>query len=98
MWCRPIGRAARREHWRALLRSRAIENQAYVLGVNRVGTVRDLEYVGDSAVVNPMGEALVEGYRGAAVLVADVEAAEVARVRAEFPFLPDRRPMAPHAV
>jgi predicted amidohydrolase len=89
--------APRREHWRALLRARAIENQAYVLGVNRIGPVRDLLYVGDSAVINPMGEPLAEAYRGPSVLVADVEAAEVARVRAEFPFLPDRRSAAPAA-
>jgi predicted amidohydrolase len=82
---------ARREHWRALLKARAIENQAYVLGVNRVGTVNDLVYVGDSAIIDPMGERLAEATRAPGVLVADVEAAVVARVRAEFPFLPDRR-------
>ena len=38
--------APRHEHWRALLQARAIENQAYVVGVNRVGTAKDLHYVG----------------------------------------------------
>ena len=45
----------RREHWRALLRARAIENQAYVVGVNRVGTVGTSTYVGDSAIIDPLG-------------------------------------------
>jgi predicted amidohydrolase len=48
-------------------------------------------YSGDSAVIDPLGRTLVEASVSAGVLVADVDAAEVARVRAEFPFLADRR-------
>jgi predicted amidohydrolase len=81
----------RREHWRTLLRARAIENQAYVLGVNRVGSVKDLNYVGDSAVIDPMGRTLVEAALGESVLIADVEATSVKGIRTEFPFFPDRR-------
>jgi omega-amidase len=81
----------RREHWRTLLRARAIENQAYVLGVNRVGTVKNDRYVGDSAIVDPAGLVLVEASMGEAVLVADVTAERVAAVRKRFPFLADRR-------
>jgi predicted amidohydrolase len=81
----------RREHWRTLLRARAIENQAYVLGVNRVGTVKHDRYVGDSAIVDPAGLVLVEASMGETVLVADVTAERVAAVRKRFPFLADRR-------
>jgi predicted amidohydrolase len=84
----------RREHWRTLLRARAIENQAYVIGVNRVGTAGgngDVEHVGDTAIIDPLGRTVAEASLGAAVLVADVSASEVARVRARFAFLPDRR-------
>jgi predicted amidohydrolase len=81
----------RHEHWRALLRARAIENQAYVVGVNRVGTVKGLYYSGDSAIVDPLGRVLAEASVGPGVLVADVEAGEVDRVRTELPFLADRR-------
>jgi predicted amidohydrolase len=81
----------RREHWRTLLRARAIENQAYVVGVNRVGTVKDLKYVGDSAIIDPLGVVLAEQTGQEAVLVADVTAERVSDVRAEFPFLADRR-------
>ncbi len=84
--------ASRREHWRALLRARAIENLAYVVGVNRVGTGGRLEYGGDSLVVDPAGEILADGEgSGETVLVADVDPAHVAATRARFPFLADRR-------
>jgi predicted amidohydrolase len=89
-WPRP--RAA---HWRALLVARAIETQAYVLGVNRVGEGGGLAYDGESALVAPLGELLDDGFghRGAARTVAgDVDAAHVADVRVKFPFLADRRP------
>jgi predicted amidohydrolase len=87
--------AARRDHWRALLRARAIENQAYVVGVNRVGTGGSgkarLEYAGDSVILDPLGEPLAEAGAEETVLTAQVDPARVAEVRAEFPFLADRR-------
>ena len=84
----------RREHWRALLRARAIENQCYVAGVNRVGDGGRLHYAGDSAVVAPLGETLAEGGDAATVLFADVEPAAVEKLRTRFPALEDRRPTA----
>lgn len=51
----------RADHWRALLIARAIENQAYVAGVNRIGSDgKDISYQGDSLVVDPRGEVLVD--------------------------------------
>ena len=85
---------ARREHWRTLLRARAIENLCYVAGVNRVGEGGGLRYAGDSAVVSPWGEVLVEGAASEAVLVCEVEPAAVRDARAKFPALRDRRPEA----
>ncbi len=87
---------SRREHWRVLLRARAIENQAYVVGVNRVGTANGLDYVGDSRIVGPMGKVLVDappidGAGVEQVLLADVDPTHVAEVRAQYPFLADRR-------
>ena len=83
--------APRHEHWRVLLQARAIENQAYVLGVNRVGLAKDLPHLGGSVVLDPLGARLVEGGPQATVLVADVDPAVVQSVREGFPFLPDRR-------
>lgn len=52
--------AARREHWMTLLRARAIENQAVMVAVNRVGEDPSLSYSGDSAVIDGRGQALLE--------------------------------------
>jgi predicted amidohydrolase len=81
----------RHEHWRALLRARAIENQAYVLGVNRVGLAKDLPHVGGSTLIDPLGNRLFEGGSDEAVLVADADPKIVEQIRTKFPFLSDRR-------
>ncbi len=82
----------RRTHWQTLLRARAIENLAYVAGVNRVGDGDGYHYCGDSALVSPWGETLAGGSENETVLVADVKAAVVRDARAKFPALRDRRP------
>jgi predicted amidohydrolase len=83
--------ASRREHWMALIRARAIENQAYVVGVNRVGDGGRLHYSGDSMIVDPFGEVVAQAGDGETIIVADVDPERVRAVRAEYPFLPDRR-------
>jgi predicted amidohydrolase len=83
--------AARREHWMALLRARAIENQAYVVGVNRVGDGGRLHYCGDSMIVDPLGEIVARASDAEATISADVDPERVRAVRAEYPFLQDRR-------
>ncbi len=82
---------SRREHWMALLKARAIENQAYVVGCNRVGDGGGLHYSGDSMIINPLGEVLSQGADSQTILFADVEASTVAATREKFPFLQDRR-------
>lgn len=82
----------RRSHWSTLLRARAIENQAYVLGVNRVGQGGGLAYSGQSVAVDPWGEALVEASSQEAVLVTDIDPNVVAEARRTFPPLADRKP------
>jgi predicted amidohydrolase len=81
----------RRHHWTTLLRARAIENQAFVVGVNRVGTGGKLAYTGDSMIVDPWGEVLASGAKTEALLVAEVDPAVVAQARRVFPVLADRR-------
>ena len=83
---------ARRRHWSALLAARAIENQAFVIGCNRVGSGGGLTYVGDSAVLSPMGDVLASAAEVQTTLLVDIDAARVAEVRAELPFAADRRP------
>ena len=83
-------------HWQALLQARAIENQAYVRRrqPGRRGRRRST-YSGDSRIIDPLGEMLAGGARTETILLADVDAAEVAKVRDRFRFLPDRRTGAP---
>jgi predicted amidohydrolase len=81
----------RRAHWSALLAARAIENQAYVVGVNRVGTGDGLTYVGDSVMLDPLGEAVASATDTECVIAAEVDPAQVRAVREKFPFLRDRR-------
>ncbi len=81
----------RRNHWMALLQARAIENQAYMVGCNRVGEGGGLKYVGDSRIVDPLGELLATGSQHETILFADVEPATVAATRDRFRFLQDRR-------
>ena len=83
--------AARRAHWQALLVARAIENQAYVVGVNRVGEGGGLQYAGDSRIIDPLGEILAAGAGGETILLADVDPEVVAETRKRYPFLADRR-------
>lgn len=80
----------RRHHWRTLLRARAIENQAFVVGVNRAGRDPYVDYTGDSAVIDPFGETLVEAGEAPCVIVADVDADAVRAAREQFRFLDDR--------
>ena len=81
----------RRLHWQVLLQARAIENQAYVVGVNRVGAGGGLDYAGDTRVVAPDGEVVAAAAGDETVLIADVEPLVVADVRERLPFLRDRR-------
>jgi predicted amidohydrolase len=84
----PRQRAA---HWKALLPARAIENQAYVVGVNRVGTGDGLTYVGDSVILDPLGEVVAAAGDTEGVITGEVDPARVRAVREQYPFLRDRR-------
>lgn len=78
-------------HWRQLLIARAIENLAYVIGINRAGTGNDLEYPGNSMVVAPSGELLAESGPGERIFTLDIEPETVAGYRQHFRFLDDMR-------
>lgn len=82
----------RQSHWRALSIARAIENQAYVIAVNRVGTDPYLAYAGGSIIVSPGGDIVAEAGRDPTVLTADLDLAALRAWRAEFPALRDIRP------
>jgi len=77
------------EHWRTLLKARAIENQCYVAGVNRVGKDPKLNYIGFSSVFDPMGKEIMAVENEEKVIVVDIDKNYVNEVREKFPFLDD---------
>ena len=79
LWPKP-----RRAVWRTLLQARAIENQAWVIGVNRVGAEPELEYVGDSMVVDHLGRIVTDVEDRVCVEVVELESEEIERFRARF--------------
>lgn len=81
----------RRSHaWRTLLQARAIENQCYVVGVNRVGADgKGIAHSGNSMVVDPLGEILYEAVDTAAVHTLTLNGAHLQGVRQQLPFLKD---------
>jgi len=83
--------APRQEHFRALVMARAIENQAYVLATNRVGSGGGVDYAGGSLAVGPFGEVLAEAGESEETVLVDLAGERVEEVRAAFPFLADRR-------
>lgn len=79
------------EHWVTLLRARAIENQAWVIGVNRCGSESDLAYPGRSLVVNPHGEIVADAGSTEGITTADIDAQALRQWRQDFPALKDIR-------
>jgi predicted amidohydrolase len=79
------------QHWITLLQARAIENQAYVVGVNRTGTDPKFFYNGHSLIVNPHGEILADASAGEGVIGGEVDLPALKAWRAEFPALQDMR-------
>ena len=84
---------ARVEHWAALLRARAIENQAYVAGCNRVGKDPALAYNGRSQIIDPSGNVLADAGEEEKVIRAELNLANLRDYRRKLPFLSDMRPM-----
>lgn len=83
--------STRVEHWRVLLRARAIENQAFVVGVNRSGSDPNVDYPGASLMINPQGEIVAELDGNNGVLRASINGETVRKCRRDFPFLKDLR-------
>ncbi|MCY6371777.1 carbon-nitrogen family hydrolase [Clostridium ganghwense] len=81
----------RREHWMALLKARAIENQCYVFGVNRVGEVKSLVYSGDSMIIDPLGNVIETISEKEELIIADINLKEVENIREKFNIKNDRR-------
>ena len=82
---------ARLAHWVKLLQARAIENQCWVAGVNRIGSDPHLHYSGRSLIVNHQGEIVADAEDRAGVIGAEIDLAAMAEYRRDKPFLADMR-------
>lgn len=84
--------SSRRDHWETLLKARAIENQCFVIGVNRTGKDGNgISYPGASQIFDPLGKNVCTGDRREQYLTCEIDPEEVPMVRSRFPFLDDMR-------
>jgi predicted amidohydrolase len=89
---------ARAQHWRTLLRARAIENQMFVVGCNRTGqepshkSGEPMAFPGDGRIVDPTGEVLAAGAGDAGAVVATIELRKIRTMRRILPVARDQRP------
>ena len=78
------------EHWKHLLKARAIENQCFIVGVNRVGKDEKLNnYTGFSGVYNPLGKEIVSIKNEEKIIQVKIDIDEVEKTRNKFGFLND---------
>mgnify|MGYP001004429309 CR=1 FL=1 len=83
--------STRHHHWVKLLHARALENEAYVVGVNRCGWDPKLEHAGGSLIIDPQGNTLVEAGSGECAISADLSLDDLLSYRERLPFLNDIR-------
>lgn len=84
--------ARRIDHWRTLLKARAIENQVYVIGVNRVGVDgNNLEYTESSIAFSPDGSELIPIATDESIRVIEIQKSAVEKCQDDFPVRNDRR-------
>jgi predicted amidohydrolase len=82
----------RQEHWRTLLRARAIENQLYVVACNACGLIGKLDFFGMSMIIDPKGEVLAEAGETECEISAPLDMQLMVDWRAQIPCFNDRRP------
>lgn len=80
----------RLDHWRTLNQTRAFENECYLISANCAGINRGKQYLGHSAIVDPWGVTIAGAGDEESVITAEINAAEVKRVREVFPPVTDR--------
>jgi predicted amidohydrolase len=77
--------SARQQHWEILTQARAIENQCYVVAVNRVGVGDGLEYSGGSVILDPWGVRCDAPVPGSSLRIGELSRTMVLKVRESFP-------------
>lgn len=77
------------EHWRVLLKARAIENQCYTVGVNRVGKDPNADYSGFTSVFDPMGKEIISVSNEEKLIHSELYYDLITKTREKLPFLND---------
>ncbi|MFT8491487.1 carbon-nitrogen family hydrolase [Liquorilactobacillus satsumensis] len=77
--------------WKILLQARAIENQAFVVAVNRVGTANADYFNGHSLVIDPLGKIMLDAQNAEGIFTAELDFSRLKKVRGEIPVFKDRR-------
>ena len=83
----------RAEQWMTLLRARAVENQAYCLGVDRIGMEGKVEYSGNSMCFDPLGKTVLDAGTAEGIFISEIDVNKelVSKTRERFPFLKERK-------
>lgn len=85
--------SSREDHWITLLKARAIENQCFVIGVNRKGIDgNNIRYSGGSRIFSPFGEEISLKQEGGDLMIGEIEPADVISIRSKYPFLEETTP------
>lgn len=82
----------RQEHWRTLLRARAMENQLFIVSCNACGLIGKLDFFGTSMIINAKGDVLAEAGEEHCEIYAGLDMQEMADWRAQIPCFNDRKP------
>lgn len=83
-----------KDHWEALIRARAIENECYMICPDQIGKKPTLQTYGRSLVVDPWGNTIAKASDKEGVTIAEIDIDYVDKIRREVPCLPNRRPNA----
>lgn len=87
--------ASRMDHWLSLLKARAIENQIYVIGVNRLGVKklsgRIERYTGHSVAFDPWGDSMLELGTNRNIGMVRIDLERLKKIRSQYPFFKERR-------
>jgi omega-amidase len=84
--------SARQKHWEILTQARAIENQCFMVAVNRIGAADGLEYRGGSVILDPWGERRDSAVGESSLRVGTISHSDVVKVRKAFPLFPQTLP------
>ncbi len=82
----------RQEHWRTLLRARAMENQLFIVACNACGIIGKLDFFGMSMIIDAKGDVLTEAGEREGEIVASLDMQAMTDWRAQIPCFNDRKP------